>query len=222
MIQYARTVALMIPLLIGTALAQEPAATVAPTQRWNLFGQATSIGQYHGVFRSPYSGDFSLRNYKERDVSLTSTLFLGLRLGRNTTLYFNPEIAGGRGFSGVSGLANSSNGELPRVASATPKPYLARLFLSQDFALGSETESIDGAVNQLAGPRPVKRYTITAGRFTLTDFFDNNRYAHDPRSSSAPRTSPIQTRFSCSAFCRCVTMLKTGNSGRLIPATPAY
>ena len=151
-------------------------------QRWNLFGQATSIGQYHGVFRSPYSGDFSLRNYKERDVSLTSTLFLGLRLGRNTTLYFNPEIAGGRGFSGVSGLANSSNGELPRVASATPKPYLARLFLSQDFALGSETESVDGAVNQLAGPRPVKRYTITVGRFTLTDFFDNNRYSHDPRS----------------------------------------
>ena len=26
------------------------------------------------------------------------------------------------------------------------------------------------------------RYTITAGRFTVTDFFDNNRYTHDPRS----------------------------------------
>jgi carbohydrate-selective porin OprB len=26
------------------------------------------------------------------------------------------------------------------------------------------------------------RYTITAGRFTLTDFFDNNRYTHDPRT----------------------------------------
>ena len=182
MIQYACTAALIVPLLIGTALAQEPAAAIAPTQRWNLFWQATSIGQYHGTFRSLYSGDFSLRNYKERDVSLTTTLFLGLRLGRNTTLYFDPEIAGGRGFSGVSGLANSSNGELPRVASATPKPYLARLFISQDFALGNETESIDGAANQLAGPRPVKRYTIAAGRFTVTDFFDNNRYSHDPRS----------------------------------------
>ena len=26
------------------------------------------------------------------------------------------------------------------------------------------------------------RYTITAGRFTLTDFFDNNAYTHDPRT----------------------------------------
>ena len=36
--------------------------------------------------------------------------------------------------------------------------------------------------NQLAGKRPMTRYTITAGRFTLTDFFDNNRYTHDPRT----------------------------------------
>ena len=28
----------------------------------------------------------------------------------------------------------------------------------------------------------MNRYTITAGRFTLTDFFDNNRYSHDPRT----------------------------------------
>jgi hypothetical protein len=28
----------------------------------------------------------------------------------------------------------------------------------------------------------VNRYTIVAGRFTVTDFFDNNRYSHDPRT----------------------------------------
>ena len=118
----------------------------------------------------------------ERDVSLTTTVFLGLRLEKNTVLYFNPEIAGGRGFSGVDGLANSSNGELPRVASATPKPYVARLYVSHDFALGNEMESFESEENQLGGQRPVNRYTVTAGRFTLTDFFDNNRYSHDPRS----------------------------------------
>ncbi len=151
-------------------------------ERWNLFYQATSVGQYHGTFRSPYSGQLSLQNYKERDVSLTTTLFFGLRLTPNTQLYFNPEIAGGRGFSGVSGLANSSNGELPRVASATPKPYLARLYISHDIGFGTETESFESEENQLAGPRPLNRYTVTAGRFTLTDFFDNNRYSHDPRT----------------------------------------
>lgn len=152
------------------------------SERWNLFYQATSIGQYHGTFHSPYSGPFSLQDRMERDVSLTTTLFFGLRLEQNTVLYFDPEIAGGRGFSGVDGLANSSNGELPRVASATPKPYVARLYISHDFALGDEKETFESEENQLAGQRPVNRYTVTAGRFTLTDFFDNNRYSHDPRT----------------------------------------
>jgi high affinity Mn2+ porin len=103
-------------------------------------------------------------------------------LGKNTQLYFDPEIAGGRGFSGVDGIANFTNGELPRVATATPKPYLARLYISQDFGFGDAKEQISSDANQLAGERPMTRYTITAGRFTVTDFFDNNRYTHDPRS----------------------------------------
>lgn len=170
----------------AAAWAQDPPpqTTTPPPdpERWNLFYQATSIGQYHGTFNSPYSSPYSLQPYTERDASLTTTLFLGLRLAKNTTLYFDPEIAGGRGFSGVNGLANSSNGELPRVASATPKPYLARLYISQDFGFSDEMESVESDENQLGGQRPVNRYTITAGRFTLTDFFDNNKYSHDPRS----------------------------------------
>ena len=159
-----------------------PPPQAVPAERWNLFWQATSIGQYHGTFPSPYEDAFSLQNYPERDVSLTTTLFFGLRLDQNTQLYFNPEIAGGRGFSGVNGLANSSNGELPRVATAEPKPYLARLYLSHDFGFGSEKESVDSDENQLAGERPMNRYTVIIGRFTLTDFFDDNRYSHDPRT----------------------------------------
>ncbi len=171
-------------LLCGGAAAQTPAGPAAnpAPERWNLFFQATSVGQTHGTFPAPYSGPFSLQSYAEHDVSLTSTLFLGLRLGQNTQLYFDPEIAGGRGFSGVNGLANSSNGELPRVASATPKPYLARLYVSQDVALGGETEAVESDQNQLAGRRAVNRYSVSAGRFTLTDFFDDNRYSHDPRT----------------------------------------
>jgi high affinity Mn2+ porin len=161
--------------------SQPPPDTGLPEQ-WNLFSQATSIGQYHGTFPAPYSGPFSLQDRPERDVSLTTTLFFSLRVAPNTVLTLDPEIAGGRGFSGVDGLANSSNGELPRVASATPKPYLARLYVSHDFGFGSETESSDSRENQLAGRRPMTRYTITVGRFTVTDFFDNNRYTHDPRT----------------------------------------
>ena len=128
---------------------QDTAPATVPTERWNLFYQATSIGQYHGTFHSPYEGQNSLEPYPERDVSLTATLFFGLNLSHGTQLYFNPEIAGGRGFSGVNGLANPSNGELPRVASAEPKPYLARLYLTHDFAFGDAKEDVEPDANQL-------------------------------------------------------------------------
>jgi len=155
-------------------------------ERWNLFWQATSIGDYHGTFRSPYQGPLSLAPYGERDVSLTTTLFLGFRLDQNTYVYINPEIAGGRGFSNVDGVANAPNGELPRVATATPKPYLARAYIMHDFGWGDARESFDSEENQLAGQRRMNRYTIYAGRFTMTDFFDNNRYSHDPRTQFMP------------------------------------
>src|SRR5271167_1778514 len=86
-----------------------------PVERWNLYYQATSIGQYHGTFPAPYSGPLSLEDNPERDASLTTTLFFGLRFDSNTALYFDPEIAGGKGFSHVDGIANSPNGEIPRV-----------------------------------------------------------------------------------------------------------
>src|SRR6266478_1120893 len=179
-----RGIGFFIIVLTATlrSVAQDSPPADVKNERWNLFYQATSIGQYHGTFHSPYEGPRSLQNYRERDVSLTTTLFLGLRLAKNTQLYFDPEIAGGRGFSGVDGIANFVNGELPRVASALPKPYLARLYISQDFGFGDAKEQISSDANQLAGERPMTRYTITAGRFTVTDFFDNNRYSHDPRT----------------------------------------
>jgi len=182
-----RSIALLLfALLLFAASAAQgqdtDTAPAPPTERFNFYYQATSIGQYHGTFNSPYAGDFSLRDYPERDVSLTSTLFLGLNLGHDTQFYFDPEIAGGRGFSGVNGLANAPNGELPRVASATPKPYIARLYLTHDFGFGDEKEAVESDENQLGGSRPMKRYTIVVGRFTVTDFIDNNKYSHDPRT----------------------------------------
>jgi len=173
-------------LLIPCAFAQDSGtdsqASPPENERWNLYYQATSIGQHHGTFNSPYEGDFSLRNISESAVSLTTTLFFGMRLFDNLQLYFNPEIAGGKGLSAVDGLANSPNGEIPRVASATPKPYLARLYLSYDLGFGAAKERVESDENQLAGERPMVRYTLSVGRFPLTDFFDDNNYTHDPRT----------------------------------------
>ncbi len=159
---------ILLPLLMVVCAAatfgQQPSdPTTDPPERWNIFYQATSIGDYHGSFRALYSGPFSLQNYSERDVSLTTTLFLGFRLGRNTQVYVDPEIAGGRGFSGVDGIANAPNGELPRVASATPKPYLARAYFTQDFAFGGDRENFSSEANQLAGSRHAKSWSLRYG-----------------------------------------------------------
>lgn len=151
-------------------------------EKWNLYFQATSIGQHHGEVRSPYESSFSLASHPEGEASITSTLFFGLRLGSNTQFYFNPEMAGGRGFSATNGIADFPNGEMPRVSTAAPKPYIARLYMTQDFGFGTEREMFSSEENQLAGSRPMTRYSVTVGRFTVTDFFDNNRYTHDPRT----------------------------------------
>ena len=69
---------------------------------------------------------------------------------------------------------------------ASPRPdptlYLARGYMQNTWALGPETEAVEGDANQLAGPRPVRRYTSIVGKFGLTDYFDNNAYSHDPRA----------------------------------------
>jgi high affinity Mn2+ porin len=190
-VPFAGCMLLMFSLAIH---AQEAASTVPDTstrkktsgetesERWNLYYQATSIGDYHGTFTAPYSGPLSLQDNPERDVSITTTLFFTARMEQNTFLIFNPEIAGGKGFSGVDGFGNPPNGEIPRVASATPKPYVARLYVQHDFGFGKETERQESDENQLAGERPINRYSVYAGRFTITDFFDDNNYTHDPRT----------------------------------------
>jgi high affinity Mn2+ porin len=181
-----RLLILLVALLPSRLTPQQadprPPSEPSPFENWNLYYQATSIGDYHGTFNAPYTGPLSLQDYPERDVSITTTLFFDWRVEKNTQIIFNPEIAGGKGFSGVDGIANPPNGELPRVASAEPKPYIARLLLiGHDFGFGSETEHVESDINQLAGERPQARYSVYAGRFSVIDYFDNNAYTHDPR-----------------------------------------
>src|SRR5260370_23215195 len=99
--------ALAAILLASCGCAEDTNVAPPLSERWNLFYQATSIGDYHGTFRSPYSGPFSLQNHSERDVSITTTLFLCFRLDTNTQVYIDPEIAGGRGLRRVHGNTTS-------------------------------------------------------------------------------------------------------------------
>ncbi len=149
--------------------------------RWSLHFQATSIGQHHGFFPSLYEGQNSLPPHPENRVSLTATIFLAYRVNSWTELVVDPEIAGGKGFGQVTGVAGFPNGEIPRVGSATPTTYVARAYLKNTWALGTETEILEAGPNQLRRKLAVCRFTAITGRFAITDFFDNNTYSHDPR-----------------------------------------
>lgn len=54
--------------------------------------------------------------------------------------------------------------------------------MTEDFGFGAERENFESGENQLAGSRPMTRYSVTIGRFTVTDFFDDNAFSHDPRT----------------------------------------
>ena len=114
---------------------------------------------------------------------MTSTLFLGARLPwAGGELFFDPEVAGGEGFSGVAGIAGFPNGEMPRVSSPAPQPYVARLFVRGTFGLGGPRERAPADPQHFGGWQDVSRITVTAGKLAAPDIFDDNSYSHDPRS----------------------------------------
>jgi hypothetical protein len=152
-------------------------------EKWSYHFQLTSIGQGHGRFHSAYSGQNSLRDTDEVALSLTSTLFLGRKLWKGAAVFFNPELAGGKGISYALGLAGAANGETFRVGNPEPKIYVARAFFQQHIALkNSEKEYEESDLNQLGNYIPASRVTINAGKFSIADFYDDNAYSHDPRS----------------------------------------
>ena len=177
-----RAFAVSLLLVSSAAWGDDPPSSGPEEERTSVHAQGTVVSEEHGSFRSPYSGLNSLETDEPRRTSITGTLFLGARLPwKGGEIYLDPEIAGGEGFSGVTGIAGFPNGEIPRVASPTPQPYLARLFLRQTFGLGGETERVEPGPNQLAGLRDISRITVTLGKVGAADLFDGNAYSHDPR-----------------------------------------
>lgn len=169
------------------------------TSWYNLHFQQTVIHQFHPAFRAAYTGENSLPTTFDGHTSLTATLFLGVRLWEGAELYFNPEMSGGSGLGGGTGMAGFPNGEAFRIGSPAPVIYPARLYLKQTFSLRerevaelahSDTRTtrtdavsaVEDGLNQLSGLEYVPRLTVIAGKFGVADFYDNNSYAHDPRT----------------------------------------
>jgi high affinity Mn2+ porin len=168
--------------LTAQAQAQDTKAAEAAPEDWNWHVQATSTTQKHGSFNSPYAGANSLLPHESAKETLDATLFLGLRLWKGGEFYINPELDQGFGLANTLGVAGFTSGAAYKVGHDSVYGRLHRAFLRQTIALGDASSAVDAGANQLAGTRPDERITLTLGKISVVDLFDNNSYAHDPRA----------------------------------------
>jgi high affinity Mn2+ porin len=164
-----------------SATAAAADASPTPDQRFAVHGQATYVEQDTNDFRAPYRGRNSLSPDMGRETS-DLTLYVGARLWHGAEFWISPEIDQGRGLDDTVGLAAFSSGEAYKVGSNAPYLRLPRLYVRQTVDTGEERENVAGVANQLAGSRNTDRWVFTVGKFSVTDVFDTNQYAHDPRN----------------------------------------
>jgi high affinity Mn2+ porin len=173
-----------VPAEVGTAAPDQAQTgdTQAPiTETWAIHGQSTFVLQYHPAFHSLFSGPNSLSASSEAKETFDMTLFGGVRPWQGAELWVNPEVDQGFGLSKTLGVAGFPSGEAFKLGASDPYPRIPRVFLRQTINLGGDAQAVESAANQLAGSQTANRIVITAGKFSLTDIFDHNQYADDPK-----------------------------------------
>ena len=167
----------------GSAPAPSPAAADGPDPaNWSIRGQTTWIVQGYPRFPAAYSGAQSLSPGGQARNTVSATAFIGVALPNGGALYYTPELLQGFGVSNLRGLAGFPNGEAQKASFLYPHFNNSRLYYQQVFGFGGEQENLDDEANQLAQKVDVSRFTLTIGKVSVPDFFDENGYAHESRS----------------------------------------
>jgi high affinity Mn2+ porin len=148
----------------------------------NFRAQTTLLWQGYQPFRSPYQGPNSLPGVGEGRETWDATLYAGLRLWKGAELWINPELDQGFGIGNTLGVAGFTSGEAYKVGSLYPYAQVPRAFIRQTVDLGGDTQKVEAGINQFAASQTANRLVITVGKFAVTDVFDANKYAHDPRN----------------------------------------
>jgi len=167
--------------LDGQNFADFKGITAPDADGWAFHSQTTYVHQFTPGFRSPYRGPHSLIPNQGRET-WDVTLYAGLRLWSGAEFWVNPEIEQGFGLSNTLGVAGFPSGEAYKLGSAFPYARLQRMFVRQTIDLGGKSEKVDADINRFAQTQTGNRLVITVGKFNIADVFDNNKYAHDPRS----------------------------------------
>ncbi len=165
-----------------TARSQENASTNSPPETWNWHVQNTSIVQGDPPFPAKYSGPNSLNPGGEVRETISLDLYAGVRLWHGAEFHADGLMWQGFGLGQTHGIDGFPNGEAFRTGNSIPNLNMARLFIRQIFEFGGDQEEMEDDALQLAGKLDVSRLTLTLGKFSAKDIFDNNAYANDPRT----------------------------------------
>ena len=181
--------ALVVPFLCWSVAAAAddaapppPAADDAAPEQWAFHGQSTFTQQLQPAFHSPYTGPQSLPADANGRETWDATLYAGVRPWDGAEIWFNPEIDQGFGLGNSVGVAGYLSGEAYKLGQNDPYYRMARAFFRQTIDLGGDTQKVDPDLNQLGGSQTANRLVVTFGKLSVTDIFDTNKYAHDPRN----------------------------------------
>ena len=162
--------------------ASQPPTDDSGAEQWAIHGQSTYTQQYQPAFRSPYQGPQSLPAAANGRETFDATLYAGFRPWKGAEIWINPEADQGFGLGNSFGVAGYLSGEAYKVGENDPYYRMSRAFFRQTIDLGGDTQKVDPGLNQLGGTQTANRLVLTAGKLSVVDIFDTNKYAHDPRN----------------------------------------
>ncbi len=187
---------------LSTPAAQAPATSPAhntpsatedtsqgPPQTYNLHAQYTFTDMAYASFSAQYSNPAylvygtgsSLPTQGQARETESADVYFGYRLFPNTEFHVDALFWQGYGLNNTYGMADFPDGEAFKVGVRYPHFAVARFFTRTTINLGGQQESVDDDLLTLRGKQDTNRITITIGRMSVKDIFDNNQYSNDPR-----------------------------------------
>ena len=173
---------LRLPCALADQVLDTNSIASPEAQSWNWHVQNTDIVQGYPAFSAKYSGPNSLRPGGEVRETVSLDLLAGARLWKGAEAHIDGLMWQGFGLSRTLGVESFPNGEGFRLGTTIPNVTFARLVIRKTIGLGGEQEKTEDGPLQLAGAQDVSRITLTVGKMSAKDVFDNNAYANDTRS----------------------------------------
>jgi high affinity Mn2+ porin len=158
---------------------------------YSVHGVTTTATQGFSPFNAKYSGINSFSPSGQVRSGTIADVFMGIRLWEGGSAFVNPELNQGYGPQNTIGAANYVNGSTTRIGSGAPYMRYQRYFIRQVIGLGgtqeadrqdsaAASEQLEATIGQIAGKVDKNRLTLTVGKMSVQDIFDDNLYSHDP------------------------------------------